>query len=458
MNQPDISNMDVCVKDAMEAALDKNRGPADPTDFGDLYTRLAAAEGKLPPLYRDRVYQPFMKTLDELSEKGFNELLRRDPRREQAAGLLLDIAQAILQNGEGYEETATDAFQEVVSDLYDGYLSAADRKSIKPPDLSVTAPLVKWGRPEYGPYTWTIGAASHFGLATGIVNLPPSHARCGLLGWSALSHETTGHDILHADTGLLKELALTIRERLLKENFSANLANYWSQRADETASDVMGILNMGPAAGIGLIGYFRGLNGAWSGKPVLRNTGPEHAPHPVDLLRGYLAAGVVRLLHFDQADSWADAILAETDKDLTAIQLGRHSIDADTARRSAAVVAQAVAESPLKSLEQHALSQIQNWRNEDEEIADQIRMHLHTGSDLHECHVSGMYAAHVVAACVTSGLEKGADVPRIFEGMLTLLKAMHDANPSWGPLYVNHPGDLILHRAYQIPGREQVAG
>lgn len=207
MNQPDIGNMDLCIKDVMEAALDNNRGPEDPTDFQQLYTRLVAAREKLPPLYQDRVYQPFIKALDELSEKGFAELLRRDPNREQAAGLLLDIAQAILQNGEGYEDRATDAFQEVVSDLYDGFLSASDRNGIKPPDLSVTAPLVKWGRPEYGPYTWTIAAASHFGLETGIVNLPPSHAKRGLLGWSALSHETAGHDILHADTGLLKELA-----------------------------------------------------------------------------------------------------------------------------------------------------------------------------------------------------------------------------------------------------------
>jgi hypothetical protein len=26
--------------------------------------------------------------------------------------------------------------------------------------------------------------------------------------------------------------------------------------------------------------------------------------------------------------------------------------------------------------------------------------------------------------------------------MLGLLKVMHDANPSWGPLYVVHPGDV----------------
>ncbi|MCM3465812.1 hypothetical protein M3660_23100, partial [Bacillus licheniformis] len=157
---------------------------------------------------------------------------------------------------------------------------------------------------------------------------------------------------------------------------------------DETASDVLGILNMGPAAGIGLIGYFRGLNGAWNGTPTLRNTGPEYDSHPADILRGYLAAETVRLLQFDQAEAWAEAISAETDKDLTTIQLGRQTVDAKTARKSAAVVAQAITESRLNSLEQHSLGQIQNWHNEDERIASQIRAHIHSESKLHECYVS----------------------------------------------------------------------
>jgi exonuclease I len=41
---------------------------------------------------------------------------------------MLDIAHSILQNGEGFNEKATDSFQEVRSDLYDGFLSAEDRK------------------------------------------------------------------------------------------------------------------------------------------------------------------------------------------------------------------------------------------------------------------------------------------------------------------------------------------
>jgi hypothetical protein len=457
MNQPDFSNLQACVEDAKTAALDTNAGPADPTDYRQLLIRLEAAREKLPPLYREKVFQPIARALDELSESGFDELLKRDPDREREAGLLMDIVQAILQNGEGYEQTATDAFQEVVSDLYDGFLSAGDRAGIKPPDHSVIAPLVKWGRPQYGPYTWPVDAAAHFGLETGIVNLPPSHAKQGLLAWSALAHETAGHDILHADTGLLQELSQVVRQELIGQKFSRSLAEYWALRIDETASDVLGVLNMGPAAGIGLIGYFRALNGAWGGTPTLRNTGPDYDPHPADILRGYLAAETVRLLRFDGAPLWADALAAETDKDLGTIVLGRTTVDADTAKRSAAAVAAAIAESPLKSLEDHALAQIQNWHDRDEQIAASIRSHLASAGDLNDCYVSGMYAAHVVAAAVTGALGQGANIPEIFQRMVTVLKSMHDANPAWGPLYVRHPGDLQPHRVYTRPAAESVA-
>ncbi|WP_238933624.1 hypothetical protein [Brevibacillus choshinensis] len=205
MNHPDFRDLPACMEDVTLAALDEYTGPPDPTEYQSLYGRLQEVAETLPPLYREHVYHPFLQAMDKLSESGFAQMLRRDPQKEREAGLFCDIAQAILQNGEAYERDATDAFQEVVSDLYDGFLSEEDRSGIKPPDESLIAPLVKWGRPQFGPYTWTAEAAAHFGIKTGIVNLPPANARLGLLAWSALGHETAGHDILHADTGLLGE-------------------------------------------------------------------------------------------------------------------------------------------------------------------------------------------------------------------------------------------------------------
>ncbi|KQL49020.1 hypothetical protein AN963_04365 [Brevibacillus choshinensis] len=448
MNHPDFRHLLACMEDVTLAALDENTGPPDPTEYQSLYGRLQDAAETLPPLYREHVYNPFLQTMDKLSESGFAEMLRRDPHKEREAGLFCDIAQAILQNSEAYEREATDAFQEVVSDLYDGFLSEEDRKGIKPPDVSLIAPLVKWGRPQFGPYTWTAEATAHFGIKTGIVNLPPANSRLGLLAWSALGHETAGHDILHADTGLLGELQQTVFDALADEMHNRTLADYWSLRIDETASDVLGILNTGPAAGIGLIGYFRGLNKAYTGQATLRNAGPQNDPHPADILRGYLAAETVRMLHFDNAKEWADALVEETDRDLKGITLGRAVLDADTAKKSAAIVARTIAEARLLSLEGHALGQIQNWHNEDERIVQEIRSHFSGSLTVHDGIVSGMYAAHVVAAAVTSAVAGELEAPTVFAGMTTLLKSMHDANPSWGPLYVRHRGDLTPHRIY----------
>jgi len=272
----------------------------------------------------------------------------------------MDLAQAILQQAEGFAAESTDAFQEVVSDVYDGFLSAEDRQGVNPPDRGVIPPLVKWGNPEFGPYTWPVDATSVFGCKAAVVNLPPANAHKGIVAWSALGHETAGHDILHADTGLPEELAGALQQSL--GPLGHNLDQYWSSRIDETASDVMGILNLGPAAGIGLIAYFRALNAAFAGEARLRSEGPAGDPHPADILRGYLAAETIRLLEFAGRNDWARVIADETNKDVATIVLAGKSVPADIARQSATVVAQTLLVHRSKALENHALGEIQNWR------------------------------------------------------------------------------------------------
>ncbi|MFO0902461.1 MAG: hypothetical protein U0939_05635 [Pirellulales bacterium] len=374
------------------------------------------------------------------------QVLLSDPERAGVAGLMLDISHAILQNGEQFESKTTDAFQEVVSDLFDGFLSAEDRKDVEPPDLGSIAPLVKWGNPDSGPYTWPVDSTSQvFGVGAGIVNLPPGHGRRGLLGWAALGHETGGHDILHADSGLESELANLVFAAVRAE-LDLSLARYWSERIDETASDVLGILNMGPAAGIGIVGYFRGL----FADHKLRNIGPANDSHPADIVRGFLAAETTRLLDFDDAKHWADAIEGEVDKDIAQIRLNGVAVSVDKAKKSAAIVASAIAQSKLASLEHHALLDIQNWRNEDEQIVNDLTGVLTNSIALPAAVETGFYAAHLVAAGVVASLKQGANLPQVFSRMTEMLKRMHDRNPSWGPLLVNRPGSVTRHFAYRL--------
>lgn len=446
MSKPSITNLANCIEDVRRAVIEGDAGPGDPTNYHQLRARLFAVRNTLPPLYRATVYDPYVRTLDDLGEWGFTTILLRDPHGQGLGGLMLDIAQAILQNGERYEQLATDGFQEVVSDLYDGFLSAEDRRGVKPPDQGAIAPLVKWGNAHFGPYTFPVAATATFGVGAAIVSLPPANARRGLMAWAALGHETAGHDILHADTGLHAELARSVRDAL--EQHNNPLADYWADKIDETASDVLGILNMGPAAGMGLVAYFRGLRAAsGDGRAKLGNHGSSLAAHPIDMLRAYLAASTVQLCSFSEAKAWAKVIEDEADKDLEQLRIDHLPINADVARESAEIVAETIVKQKLHSLEDHALGDIQDWRDHDETIVEHLRPLLRASGTLPLEVVAGTYAAHVVAAAVTAALERHADIPLIFRRMQSLLKLMHDFNPSWGPLFVAHPSDVARHAA-----------
>ncbi|HPT19411.1 MAG TPA: hypothetical protein PLJ25_05045 [Methanothrix sp.] len=458
---PSFANMDECIKDAIMARLDGETGPDDPEEYQDLMNRLQVCQEKLPAVYQEEVCIPFINKLKRIGQNGFNKILRKDPFKLGEASLMLDIAQAILQNGEGYNQKATDAFQEVLSDLYDGFLSEEDRIGVKKPDLSVLAPLAKWGCPDDGPYTWTAASTQYFGFGkrTAIVNMPPAHARLGLIAWAALGHETAGHDILDADTGLVPELANLLQEELEDGDVGSILPSYWSYRIDETASDVLGMLNMGPAAGIAVIGYFRALNAAAGKDPILDNIGSRdsNSVHPVDMLRGYLAAAVARRLEFSARDEWAKAIEMEVDKDLRGIKLGSArtgyiDISPDQAKRSAEIVAETLVNMKAEKLEYHSLGEIQNWRDEDDWTMMELRPLLTRTGPVPKLYAEGIYAAHAVSAAVIAALAGDGPIPLIFDRMQWMLKAMHDANPSWGPLYIAHPGDLVFVRVHSTYG------
>jgi len=453
---PDLSALPACVEEARAAALETDPGPPDPVKFADLRTRLARAAPRLPPLYHRSVLDPFQATLDGLGASGFARVLRSDPDRAGPALVVLDVAQVVLQNGERYREAATDGFQEVVSDLYDGFLSAEDRRDVKRPDKGAIPPLVKWGRPDFGPYTLPVDAVRSVGAKAAVVSLPPAAARRGLLAWAALGHETAGHDVLGADTGLRAELAAAVRGAVQRAGVAKGLPGYWADRIDETASDVLGILNMGPAAGAGVVGYFRALNAAWGSGPHLRSEGPAQDEHPADVLRGWLAAATVRGLSFAGAAAWADALDLETDADARSVVVAGRALTRGEARASAAAAAAAVVTTRLRSLEGHALGEIQDWRDADEAAAAELRARLAGEAPMPMRYARGVYAAHAVAAGVYASLAGDAPQGRIFERTVAALKVMHDGNPSWGPLYVVHPGDLAPRVVYRPPTR--VAG
>lgn len=428
-----LAGLPTLVADAQLAALGGGDGPPDPATFASLRARLEKARAGLPPAYREAAVDPLLATLDRLGASGYARVLAGDPDRVGEAALLLDVSQAVLQRGEGYEARATAAFQEVVSDLYDGFLSKEDRRGVKPPDHGVAAPLVRWGRADAGPYTWPATATTFLGVEAGVVSLPAPNATGGLLAWPALAHETAGHDLLEADAGLRDELAGVVRRRLAAEDLGF-VAGYFADRIDETAADVLGVLNMGPTAAIGLVGYFRALNGAWGESPSLRSAGPEDDSHPADLVRAYVAAETVRLLSFDGAAAWADRLVAEADRDLGRIRLGGATLTPGVAKDAAAVVAKAIVRTKLAALDGHALGEIQDWRNEDERIVAALRSRIagrEGAAGAAGKYVKGAYAAHAVAAGVYEAVAGSTRPAEVMPRMVEVLAEMHARNPAW---------------------------
>jgi hypothetical protein len=301
-----------------------------------------------------------------------------------------------------------------------------------------------------GPYTVAAHATRAFGAGAGVVSLPAANARQGLLTWAALAHETAGHDVLAADLGLEAELREAVRAALRRAGLGAQ-APYWTERIGEAASDVMGVLNMGPAAAAGLLAFLRGMNAAYGYPARLRAEGPATDPHPADLLRAWLGAAAVRGLAFSGRSSWARALEAEAARDAAPVRLAGRAVPAREARRGAAVVARTVARAPMRSLEGHALAAIQDWDDGDEAVMASLRPAMEGRARTPARFRGGTYAAHAVAAAVVAALA-GAAPRSALARLRIVLGGMHARNASFGPLPVVSPEALAPHLAWQPSG------
>jgi hypothetical protein len=125
----------------------------------------------------------------------------------------------------------------------------------------------------------------------------------------------------------------------------------------------------------------------------------------------------------------------------------------DAAKRSTDIVAACLVKTNMRCLNNHALGDIQNWYDADEQKVKHIRSILRIEDPLPELYDKEIYAAHVVAAAVIEALQGNTDNHMLMERMINILKTMHDKNPSWGPLYVMHPGNVVPLKAY-VPIRK----
>lgn len=439
---PDISNMNNCIYDVRKAALNP---PSVPTfdqylqNYQALLSDLETAKSNLPYVYQEAAAKPLISFLENLGEERYLQIFNSSAS-DVLQEIIPDAALAVLE----YDGTIThgiNAFQEIVSDLYDGFLNEEERAGnesgtpIEPPTYGVIPPLVKFGNEDFGPYTWPADATNYLlGMGCGLVSLPPSQMQGGVIAWSTLGHETGGHDITHADEGLLDELAHIIYRVIFQSFRSKALANYWANCVDEATADVCGYLNMGPSLGAALIGYFRAL-----GDGKLRTVAYINDTHPIDLLRGYLAAASIKRLNFKDANAWSQAIANETRKDNGTLyfvdRFGNYSrfpVSLDIAIASTDLVAQVIMKAKLSALQGHSLQELVDWKDQDQTIADTLANILRNGEDLPiALQGPGFYAAHVVAGATQAGFQKGTKLYSVFSKMRSFLEIMHLQNPTW---------------------------
>lgn len=449
------THLDALEKDARIAARSRETGPADVIAHDAIVGALTEAEGAFPPEYETGMRAPLLETFRRIGPRGWGGVLDGDPLRRRAARLGLDLIQSVAQRADPDRAAPIEAFQEVIADLYDGFLSDVDRAGVKPPDRSVLPPLVKWGQPASGPYIWPAPSAAGYGCATGVVNMPPAFASGGLAAWSALGHEGGGHAILHADTGLHDDLAAAVAARiegakppqLGDKAQRRKLAEYWARKIDETGSDVLGTLNMGPAAGVGLIAYFRAIRRG--GKLLATGT---RSPHPTDIARGFLIAETVGMCDFPEAAAWRRLLTAEVMRDVpdAGVRLDGAVYSAAVTRVSAKLAAEAIMMVPVDALEKHRMTDIQTWTAEDNRIVQILTSQVFLGDNVLPTALhGGVFAAHAVAAAVMAALLDGR-VGAHQARMIDVLAEMHASNIAWTELRFAHSGAFAPPHAHDV--------
>lgn len=394
----------------------------------------------LPVAYRETLCRPLAQYLYGIGEAQYQRLLGQPTA---SSHLILLEALRLRSGGHGREDMATASAQELISDIYDGFLSAEDRRGFSVPDLVVVPPLIAWERIPRGPAFFERDRLS--GVDVGVVAMPITFALDGRWAWPLIAHEVGGHEVLLANRALLPELALRVRHGLDRSGLG-ELADYWAGRVHEAAADILGVLNIGPVLGLSLVAYLCALHGIRGGALVPRVVDEGSAHYPVDILRAWAVSEAIGALRFAGARAWRarlqDVLWPHMRQ---GIRLEGRWYAPKRAVDSAACLAAEVAQTPLVSLGHRAFEEIQNWFDSDEARSEQLAAWLRSADPRLPPIDEGCYAAHGMAASILAELHTELhDGHRrsIAVRTLTLLTAMHRANPVWQGAPVVLPGDL----------------
>lgn len=151
-------------------------------DFHTLLGDLERAHHHFPPVYQKTVIEPFIDRLQSIGSENFSIIFSaEDDNSKSKQESIRSISLAILSYDSPHS-TSVGALQEIISDLFDGFLSQEDGVSkengeqISPPDRTVIPPLAYFGEEVFGPYIETMESIAPFGIATTVGSINPYFA------------------------------------------------------------------------------------------------------------------------------------------------------------------------------------------------------------------------------------------------------------------------------------------
>ena len=291
-------------------------GEADFDAGADVFRKaIEAARGYLPLAYQEAFVEPLLHNMRHVVRSS-DDLREMNKNAQCLAVAVVGHAAARRGKDPGPILYPLRQFLAVVSNLYRSFLGADKRHACGAPlpDPGLP-PLVSFHRSkDAGPAVLTAPVNRRLcGSDVAVVILPAIYRRVPL-AWASLAHEACGHGVLQADPGLVPDLVAGVRSlfgggplapgRIPDKDQTLGLL--WSYWLEETASDVYGLLNIGPAFALNLAAFMAAkrkadssaINLSFPTLPAGAGNNPSKAfdQHPPDLLRLHVAIGVIQNL------------------------------------------------------------------------------------------------------------------------------------------------------------------
>lgn len=430
------------------------------TDKGilrELEELLRASSKELPPEYQKGFSQPLMDNLASIS----NHMLMKYMQPNGTWGFIF-FSNAVMQSAStsGFCQSVK-RLQAVIADIYTSFLYSDERvsagltpKQRLPPLGAFTAPILPKQQVSPPPYMFSVDMMKELSnrFAAGVVSLPSGYRTHPIL-WGVLAHEVGGHDVLHADEDLLPELLKGI-EDLFTGSQKQILGELWRFWGEEAAADACGVLNLGPAYGLGAIVYHTVIVHIAS-KPEEHKEPdkPHHPPfldtkplplpgdsHPISALIPYLIIGAIEQLTtlkpatIARYISQVDELAKMCTLDRGPIDLTKYWIKDDkglpkkvgetfpleTLIESARAVGRHIVSTKFASLKGKGFQDYETWDDADERTAQRIAEALEKGEEkgeplesIKQDNGKDVEDAQILAAAILAVFRKPADYGRI---------------------------------------------